>query len=198
MAVTSALCAPVANIIVRDSIVTNLGNYPAGYWEGMNRLSAGYLMFFTSALSVYYLPKFSALVGNDEIRQELKNGYKTVLPFVIICCYSVYMFRDFVIGLLFTQDFLPMRDLFSWFMIGDFLKIGSWILSFLMLSKAMTKTFIAMEVIFTTTYIISNLFFIKYFGLKGTSMAYALNYLFYWLTMHLIIKKTIFKNNIEA
>jgi PST family polysaccharide transporter len=196
MAATTVLCAPIANIVVRDSIVSSLGKFPAGYWEGMNRLSAGYLMLFTSVLSVYYLPKFSALIKDDDIKNEIKNGYKVVLPFVVICSMTVYLLRDFIIGLLFTHDFLPMRELFAWFMIGDVLKIGSWLLSFLMLGKAMTKTFIAMELIFTATYIAFNLIFIELFGLNGTAIAYAINYLLYWLTMHIIIKKTIFQNTL--
>ena len=196
MAATSAACAPVANIVVRDSIVASLGSYPAGYWEAMNRLSAGYLMLFTSALSVYYLPKFSALIKNEEIKNEINNGYKLVLPFVTISSITVYLLRDHIIKLLFTPDFLPMRELFSWFMIGDILKIGSWLLSFLMLGRAMTKTFIALELIFTGTYIVFNLIFIQFFGLSGASFAYALNYLFYWIAMHFIIKKMISHHNI--
>jgi PST family polysaccharide transporter len=36
-------------------------------------------------------------------------------------------------------------------MIGDSLKIGSWILAYLMLSKAMTKLFVTNEILFAIT-----------------------------------------------
>lgn len=195
MAATSALCAPIANMIVRSSLLTNLGSFPAGYWDAMNRLSAGYLLLFTSALTVYFLPKFSKLDESKKLKYEINNGYKTVLPLVTLCSITIYFFRENIIFVLFTKDFLPMSELFSWYMFGDVLKIGSWILSFLLLSKAMTKTFIILEIIFTLIYIFLSLISIKILGLKGTALAYAFTYFLYWFSMHIIVKKIFFRMN---
>lgn len=191
MAITTAICAPVANMIIRDHLVMNFGSQSAGYWEAMSRLSGAYLMLFTSILGVYYLPKYSGLKGGTALRQEILNGYKIVLPVVTICCFAIYLLRDFIIVILFTREFLPMRDLFFWYQIGDILKIGSWILAFLMLGKAMLRTFIITEVVFTASYILLTYLFTSRFGLVGTALSYAVNYLLYWLTLYLIMKNGI-------
>lgn len=189
MAVITALCAPVAHMIVRNFLLDGLGKLPAGYWDAMNRLSTGYLLFFTSALTIYFLPKFSKLESPKELKFEVISGYKIVLPIVAICSIAIFIFRDNVVSILFTNDFLPMNELFSWFMLGDILKIGSWIASFLLVSKAMTKTFIFLEITFTLIYIALNLILIDVCGIKGAAIAYAVTYLLYWLIMHLTVQK---------
>jgi PST family polysaccharide transporter len=193
MAATSALCAPIANIIIRNDLITKLDNSSAGYWEAMSRVSGGYLLIFTSALTVYFIPKFSKLNDLNKIQSEIKNGYKIILPFVILSSLTIYLFRNSIILILFTEKFLPIGDLFFWFIFGDILKVGSWIISFLMLSKAMTKAFISLEILFTFIYIMLNLILINILGLKGTGLAYTFTYLLYWATLHFFIKKYYFK-----
>lgn len=46
-----------------------------------------------------------------------------------------------------------MIELFKWQLIGDVIKIASWLLSYTLLAKAKTKYFVATEVIFSITFI---------------------------------------------
>ena len=71
-----------------------------------------------------------------------------IFPLAIIGGFCVYLLKNWIIVLLFSNKFLPMADLFLWQMIGDALKIGSWIIAYLMLSKAMTKLFVMTEIVF--------------------------------------------------
>ena len=194
MALTSAICVPLSQIVIRLYLSSKFGLAYAGYWEAMIRLSGGYLMLVTATLSVYYLPRLSELSSIIDIKKEIYLGYKVIFPAALVGAISVYILRDWIIGLLFTDAFLPMRDLFLWQMIGDSLKIGSWILAYLMLSKAMTHLFIITEVIFATTlvgltYISTNLF-----GFEGVSIAYLVNYAIYWLVMGIFVFKKLRKD----
>lgn len=193
MAITTAICAPIANILVRSHLSTEFGVEQAGYWEAMTRLSGAYLLLFTSVLSVYYLPKYAELKVGEPLRKEVLSGYKIILPIVFICCSAVYLFRDLVITILFTQDFLPMRDLFLWYQIGDLLKMGSWILAFIMLGKALMKSYIATEILFTLTYLVFVYLFTKHYGMIGSAIAYAINYLLYWPTLYFIMRSGVFR-----
>lgn len=191
MAITTAICAPVANMIIRDHLVMNFGSQSTGYWEAMSRLSGAYLMLFTTILGVYYLPKYAGLRSGAALRREILNGYKIILPVVTICCFAIYVLRDFIIITLFTREFLPMRDLFFWYQIGDVFKIGSWVLAFLMLGKTMLKSFMVTEVVFTASYILLTYLFTSRYGLIGTALSYAVNYLLYWFTLYLIMRNGI-------
>lgn len=191
MALTSAVCIPLSQIVIRLYLTNTFGLEFAGYWEAMMRLSAGYLMLVTATLSVYYLPRLSELSSISDIKKEVYLGYKFIFPLALFGGLLVYFLRDWIIALLFTDSFLPMRDLFLWQMIGDSLKIGSWILAYLMLSKAMTKLFIITEVIFAFTLVISTYIFTKLFGFEGVSIAYLVNYAAYWMVMGLFVFKEL-------
>lgn len=181
MAITSVFFGNIAQIILRNIIISEYDITYAGYWDGMTRLSGGYLMFASTILGVYYLPRLSELKKYEDIVKEIKNGYKVILPLAALLSLSVYLFQDIIIKILFTEQFLPMKELMLWQLIGDVIKIGSWIISFMMLSKAMTKIFIITEAFFALSIIPLSLLFINYFGFKGIAIAFALNCLLYWI-----------------
>lgn len=191
MAITSAACIPVSHILIRNHLGETFGWDAAGYWEAMWRLSAAYLMLVTTTLSVYYLPKLAELHKNSDIKREIIQGYKIILPAAAACGLAIYLLRDFIIRVLFTADFVPMESLFAWQMVGDTLKIGSWILSYLMLGKAMIKLFIASEIIFASMFYVLTVAFTKIIGLEGVVLAHAVNYLVYWIVMAIFIIKSL-------
>lgn len=191
MAMTSAACVPVSHILVRSHLGETFGWDAAGYWEAMWRLSAAYLMLVTTTLSVYYLPKLAELKEPGEIRKEIIQGYRIILPVAAMSGVVIYLLRDFIIGLLFTDDFTPMRELFAWQMLGDTLKIGSWILAYLMLGKAMVKLFICTEIAFAVGFVGLTVLLTQSLGLKGVVIAHAVNYFFYWVVMAFIISNKL-------
>lgn len=193
MALTSAACVPVSHILIRTHLADTLGMDAAGYWEAMWRLSAAYLMLVTTTLSLYYLPKLSELKDPKEIKAEIFQGYKIILPVAAACGLVIYLLRDFIIGVLFTSDFIPMRDLFAWQMVGDTLKIGSWILAYLMLGKAMMKLFIASEIVFAAGFYGWTYFLTGMYGLEGVTIAHAINYAIYWVVMGFFIGRVFLR-----
>lgn len=193
MTVTSAILAPLSQMFLRDYVMTRLSVESAGHWQGMMRVSEGYLMLITAPLGVYYLPKLSSLTTNIELKKEIFYGYKMFLPLTAITSLAIYLLRYQIIQILFTKEFYPMEELFFFQMLGDVIKIAAWILAYLMLAKAMTKTYIITEVISTVLGVILSILFVNFYGAKGLSYAFALNYSFYLLIMIVVFRK-IFLN----
>lgn len=183
MALTSAACVPVSHILARNYLGETFGWQAAGYWEATWRLSTAYLMLVTTTLGVYYLPRLAELKVSAEIAKEIRNGYKLILPVAALSGFIIYVLRDAIVEFLFTSSFLPMTELFAWQVLGDTLKVGSWILSYLMLSKAMFKLFMLSEILFAALFVMLTIFLTSKFGLKGVAIAHAVNYAFYWLFM---------------
>ena len=64
-------------------------------------------------------------------------------------------------------------------------------IAYLFWAKAMVKQFIATEIIFNLLFILLAIIGINYFGLKGSAIAYALNYFLYlgimlWAFKHIL------------
>lgn len=191
MALVSAICVPLSQMLIRAYLTQEFSLAYAGYWEAMIRLSTVYLMLVTTTLGVYYLPRLSELNKIDEIKKEVYLGYKFLFPLTVVGGIIVFILRDWIINLLFTPSFAPMQDLFFWQMMGDALKIGSWILAYLMLSKAMTKLYISTEIIFTLSLIALTYVCTQFFGFKGVSIAHLINYGMYWIVISLFIFKQL-------
>src|SRR5690554_1598465 len=184
MAFTSAACVPVSHILIRTHLAYTLGVDAAGYWEAMWRLSGAYLMLVTTTLSLYYLPRLSELKEPSEIRKEILQGYKIILPVAAACGVIIYLLRDFIIGVLFTEDFIPMRELFAWQMIGDTLKIGSWLLGYVLIAKAAFKFVMITELFFSIIFYFSVVLFTNFFGVEGSAIAHTFTYLLHFMAMY--------------
>ncbi|WP_180014466.1 O-antigen translocase [Acinetobacter sp. YH16031] len=191
MALVSAICVPLSHMLIRAYLTQEFSLAYAGYWEAMIRLSTVYLLLVTTTLGVYYLPRLSELSAIDEIKKEVYLGYKFIFPLAVVGGICVFILRDWIINLLFSPSFAPMQDLFLWQMMGDALKIGSWILAYLMLSKAMTKLYICTEIIFTVSLIALTYICTQVFGFEGVSIAHLINYGLYWIVISLFIFKQL-------
>ena len=189
MAIVSALTVPVSHLIIREYIGENLGWDNAGYWQGIWYISTMYLMLVTTTLGVYYLPRLSEIQDNKELRKEIFSGYKIIMPIVILASLIIFLLKEYVILIAFSKDFMPMMELFAWQLMGDVIKIASWLLAYLMLAKAMTKVFIYTEVLFSALFVGLSILFVDKFGLVGITYAYALNYLLYLFMMIFIFRK---------
>ena len=183
MGITSALAMPLTFMFIRDHLANQLGMDAAGYWQASWKISEIYLMLVTTTLSVYYLPRLAEIRTAPELKAEIFKVYQFVLPMVIVGAMSMFFLRDFIIQSLFAKEFLPMRELFPWQLTGDVIKIGSWIVGYILVGRGLVKYFVITEILFSVSMILLSWLFIDIYGLKGVPMAYALNYCFHWVAM---------------
>lgn len=195
MAIVSALTVPAGQIIVRSFIISKNSISDAGLWEGINRISGMYLMVITASLGVYFLPKLSELKSKKELRNEVLTVYKLVIPFLILTTSVIFIFRVFIIRVLFTQEFIGMRDLFAFQLIGDILKILGWVLGYLLLARAMTKIYIIMELVNFVLLVIISYFLVNLYGSIGATMAFAIVYFIYFAVLCFVFRNLLFNKN---
>ncbi len=191
MAIISAIVVPLTQLLIRNYIGEELSWEKAGYWQGIWYISSVYLMLITTSLRVYYLPRLSEIKDKVELKKEIIDGYKIIMPVVIVMSLVIFIFKEYAILIAFSDKFMPMIDLFKWQLVGDVFKIASWLLAYLMLAKAMTKLFIYTEVGFGVLNVLLGIVFIDIFGLIGITYAYALLYLVYFLFMVLVFSRSL-------
>lgn len=192
MAIVTALTVPLTQLLIRNMITNKLSIDDAGIWQGMIRISDGYLMLINTALVTYYLPTLSSIKNDNEIRKEIFRGYRFIVPLIMIISCITYLLRDFIIRLLYNEEFFLMEELFFWQLLGDFFKILSFVLAYLMLAKSMTKMYIITEIFSSILNIVFTYYFLIYFGLKGSVIAFGLNYFIYFVLMVVLFRKVLF------
>lgn len=195
MTFVSVILLNVRQIYLRDYVIENLSANAAGHWQAIWKISEIYLTVITFSLSIYYLPKLSSVNDKQTLKKEIFKGYKLLLPVVFVLSILMYLFRDLIILILFSKEFNPVRDLFLYQLIGDVLKIASWLLSFMMIAKAMTKEFLITEVVSISLFLILSLCFFNNYGILGLTYAYAINYAIYLIMMIVLFRKLLFKKH---
>jgi PST family polysaccharide transporter len=179
MTLSSALLPPLINIAVRDHLALQFGWTQVGYWQAVSKVSDAYLLFLTTAINIYYLPKLASTHARAALVLELRHAYRYLLPAVVALAAVVYVLRGWVTRLLFSADFMSANALYGPQLLGDVIKIASFILSYVMLAKAMTRLFVISECVFAASYLLLVYVFTAHFGLVGAMYAFTFNYLIY-------------------
>lgn len=146
MALITSVTLPVAYVMMRNLLADRYGWDAVGIWQGVSSISDAYLQFITASFTVYLLPTLSRLKDKTAISREILRSLKFVLPAVATAGLMVWLLRDFAIWLLFSHQFIAMRDLFAWQLVGDVLKVGSYVFGYLVIAKASLRFYILTEV----------------------------------------------------
>lgn len=176
MVIFSTISMSILQIAIRNYIISHSSIIEAGYFDGINKISTAYLGIITTTLSVYFLPKLSSLNNLLDIRSEVKRGFVFIIPSLLFVIIFIYSFRIKIILTLYSTSFIEMENLFLYQLLGDVFKISSWLLGFVILSKARIKIFILSQVFFLILSIFSNIFFINNFGVLGAVYSHLFSY----------------------
>ena len=93
-----------------------------------------------------------------------------------------WIFKDLIIRLVLSEQFLPMADLMGLQMIGDFFKLLGSIIGFVVVSKAALKWYLLGEAFQGILFVGLSHYLLSYFsGLQGVVGAYVLTCVAYCL-----------------
>jgi polysaccharide transporter, PST family len=198
MGLTAAVAAPVGQLLIRDGMAARFGWDDAGLWQALWKISELHLLLLTSTLSLYFLPRFSEIRDGALLRREVLAGYRFVLPLVLASSALIWWQSERIVRLLLTGEFLPLVDAMGLQLLGDVLKIGSWVMAFTMISHAQTRTFIVTEIAFTVLLVVAMLGLASRYGLVGAAAGYAATYAVYWVVMARVFRRLTARLDAES
>lgn len=172
MALLSAVIVPLTLLFIRNSIVKNFSIHEAGIWDAVNRLSSFYMMFFSSGLSLYYMPKLASIHTEEEFKAELKSYFKIFVPLFLLMLIVIYFAKGIILNIAFTKDFTEINDLLIWQLSGDFIRIITLAFGFQILVKTMMKRYFIGEIVFNLSYFLLSVYLMQRFSVEGVLQAY--------------------------
>lgn len=179
MLFTAALMAPLIQMATRKCLLIQLSWQEVGYWEGVTKISDAYLMLLTTVISVYCLPLMAEKKFKNETIVELLRILKIIFPLTIFLATQVFLFREYIILILFSPDFLPMKSLFFWQLMGDVIRLIAMFGSYFLISKALYKMYIFIEIFYGVMFLTLVYALVPLYGVEGAVYAFALNSVFF-------------------
>ncbi|AOR27703.1 lipopolysaccharide biosynthesis protein [Formosa sp. Hel1_33_131] len=194
MALVSASTVPVAYIIIRTLVITEIGEVQAGHWEALIRVSSVLVMVMATSYSTYLLPTLSS-IKKEDLRKELYKIYKIVIPIAIIFPLLIFILKDYVVLFLYSEEFIKVVSLFKYQLIGDGFRIISYVTGFLILAKSHVKLYVMNELIQFILYVGLSTILIKKIGLEGVTLAYMLTAMTCLLFQLIVFRKILWVKN---
>lgn len=179
MAIVNTVGAPLLQLLIRDGVVAHSGMASVGLLQGVMRLSDMYMGIVGSAFVMYFFPRFSQLKVIEEIAHEVKKGLLIIVPAAATVGLAIYLLRDLIIQLIFTKEFVPMRDLFAWQMVGNTLSLTGQLFANLLLSKVSALAMAGLATATMLVWWLISTVLVSANGAIGATQAYAATYALY-------------------
>lgn len=177
----------IASFAIRGFVQREGGLEQVGLFQAGFAIVTTYVGMVMNAISTDYYPRLAAINKDnmkcrEAVSQQGEVGAMILAP-MLTCC-IVYM--PFVLKILYSDKFLAANEYISWACLGMFFRLAAWVISFLYVAKAESKLFIILEFFGNFVYLILSLIGYKYLGLKGLGIAFAVQYLIYFLVVYFI------------
>lgn len=181
MSISGMVSLSLSLLFVRTTIINEIGEFEAGIWDSLWRLSAIYYVFLVSSFKFYLLPTFTTL-QDSLVKKEILKVWKITFPIILFITLFIYLFQDLIIKILFTEEFMLIKTIILFQLLGDVIRIHGWTLGNLLMAKSKTKTFVTLQWVWGLVFCTSTYFFLKKYGLVGSTIGY-----FITCTVHFIL-----------
>jgi len=81
-----------------------------------------------------------------------------------------------------------MRELFSWQLTGDVIKMSAWMLGYVLVGRAMVRFFVVKEIGVCILFVLLTRLFVGVWGLQGVTIAYAVTSIVNWILLVYIVR----------
>lgn len=186
----SGVFSTVVAYALRSFIQANGGVEQVGLYQAGFVIMTTYVGMVMNAIVTDYYPRLAAinkdnLKCREAVSQQGEIAVMILAPMLTICL----VFMPFVLRVLYSDSFLAANEYISWACLGMMLRMASWVLAFLFVAKAESKLYIMNELSANLYYLVFSLIGYKVWGLSGLGIAFALEYLIYFIQCYLIARK---------
>lgn len=185
-----ALLAAIAGIIVRSLVVRSLGLDAAGIYQAAWALSGMFAGFVLKAIAADLYPRLTSVAKdntqvNKLLNEQIETGMLLTLPGISLAV----VLSNLIIYFLYSAEFTVAADLLPWFLVGAFAQVISWPLGTLQVAKKATASLYWSKTLYFGVQVTSVMVLIRYGGLFGVAIAFAVQNFLQVFVAYLIGKK---------
>lgn len=169
----AGLAGVVGQLVVRTLVQRDLGVGALGQFHAAWTISMTYIGFVLGAMGTDFYPRLTAIIHDREAVNRLVNEQTEVaLLLATPVLLAMLALAPWVIRLLYTTEFAEAAMVLRWQVLGDFLKIASWPLGFILLAAGAGRTFMATEWIAMGGFVFFTWIGLPLIGIKATGVAF--------------------------
>lgn len=193
----AGLAGVVGQLVVRALVQRDLGADALGQFQAAWAISMTYIGFVLGAMGTDFYPRLTAIIHDREAVNRLVNEQTEVaLLLATPVLLAMLSLAPWVIRILYTAEFAEAAVVLRWQVLGDFLKIASWPLGFILLAAGAGRAFMLTEWIGMGGFVLITWLGLPLLGIKATGVAFVGLYAVYLpLVYCLAVRRTGFAWN---
>jgi PST family polysaccharide transporter len=190
----AGLASVVGQLVVRMLVQRNLGSDALGQFQAAWAISSTYIGFVLGAMGTDFYPRLTAIVHDRAAVNQLVNEQTEVaLVLATPVLLAMLALAPWVIRILYTAEFSDAAVVLRWHVLGDFLKIISWPLGFILLAAGAGRSFMLCEWIGMGSFALLTWALLPLMGIQATGLAFiGLYAIFLPIVYWLAVKRTGF------
>lgn len=192
MVIVNSTLPPATLILIRNTILEHYSLESAGYWDATTRVTYILMMVLMTTYTMYYLPRIAELKTDREIKTELLNTIKIVVPIVSTLFLIAYLSKDLIIYVVFNDSFNIVREYIGIQLLGEFLRMLSWFFIAIFYAKEKVKWFIIFEISFHLFWYVFTLILINNLAMYGVFWSYVLASAMYLVLVVFFFRKILY------
>lgn len=186
----SGILSTIVAYAIRGYIQAKGGVEQVGLYQAGFVIMTTYVGMVMNAIATDYYPRLATINKDNQkcreaVSQQGEIGVMILAPMLTVCL----VFMPFVLKILYSDKFLAANEYISWACLGMMLRLASWVISFLFVAKAESKLYMINELSANLYYLVFSLIVYKTFGLTGLGIAFALEYIVYFIQCYIIARK---------
>ncbi len=176
----SGLVSTAVLLAVRGSITRREGIAMTGQFDAAWNISMTQVTLILGSVQTYYLPSLAAAKSAKErtrqIRGMLLLATLTTVPAII----ALTALKPLAVTILYSHAFASSPSFLRWTLLGDYLKVSSWVLAAPMLATRDVGAFLALDLATYTAFFVSSMLLARLASAsEGAAMGFALSYALY-------------------
>ena len=145
MYIIGTIAGPVCNLILRQQIILSAGIYEASMWDAATKLSSYYIAFSTAIFGFTVVPNYAKTHDKKGLNKMALYFMLRIIIYAGISTFILFISNSFVIRMILSAGFCKASPIYKLYIIGDFIRLASWVISVIFVAKGESKLFILVE-----------------------------------------------------
>ena len=186
MGLVPMVLSPVVLTVMRMTVASSFGNDAAGIWQSVWKVSDFLFMAMSAILTVIILPRVSAKMSRGDFFRMFHPLLLRIMGISLVMVAALYFGRSILVQVLFSQAYMGAVDYLPLQLVGDFFRAGGFALALVLIARAETKSFLAVEIGSEILLAAGTFVGIKLVEFNGPMAAYAFENFCYFVVLYIL------------
>ena len=187
MGLVPMILSPLVLTVMRMTVASSFGNDAAGIWQSVWKVSDFLFMAMSAILTVIILPRVSAKMSRGDFFRMFHPLLLRIMGISLVMVAALYFGRSILVQVLFSQAYMGAVDYLPLQLVGDFFRAGGFAIGLVLIARAETKSFLAVEIGSEILLAAGTFVGIKLVEFNGPMAAYAFENFCYFVVLYILV-----------